>query len=191
MDMKTKSSLLLIVLVIFSVQMTRGQSAGNAVTDLLLSAYSPRNFTAEPVTDQQLDLILKCGIKAPSGRNLQPWRFTVVRDELSMKDIIGNVVAGNVLILVSGPETQERGTPDLDCGLATQNMFIAASSLGLGARIYGGPTAAANAKREALQVPAGYKVIIILRVGNIDKSVDAVSGASTRKPQEEIVNYKK
>jgi nitroreductase len=189
--MKTKSSLLLIVLVIFSIQVTRGQSTGNAVTDLLLSAYSPRNFTAEPVTDQQLDLILKCGIKAPSGRNLQPWRFTVVRDEPSMKDIIGNVVAGNVLILVSGPETQERGTPDFDCGLATQNMFIAASSLGLGARIYGGPTAAANAKREVLQVPAGYKVIIILRVGNIEKSVDAVSGASTRKPQEEIVNYKK
>ena len=189
--MKTKSSLLIIVLVIFSLQLTRGQSAGNAVTDQLLSAYSPKNFTAEPVTDQQLDLILKCGIKAPSGRNLQPWRFTVVRDEPSMKDIIGNVVAGNVLILVSGPETQERGTPDFDCGLATQNMFIAASSLGLGARIYGGPTAAANAKREALQVPAGYKVIIILRVGNIDKSVDAVSGASTRKPQEEIVNYKK
>ena len=114
--MKTKSSLLLIVLVLFTVQLTRGQSAGNAVTDLLLSAYSPRNFTAEPVTDQQLDLILKCGIKAPSGRNLQPWRFTVVRDEPSMKDIIGNAVAGNVLILVSGPETQERGTPDFDCG---------------------------------------------------------------------------
>jgi nitroreductase len=191
MYMKTKSIFLLVVLVMFSFQIAGGQSAGNAVTDLLLSAYSPRNFTAEPVTDQQIDLILKCGIKAPSARNLQPWRFTVVRDEPSMKDIIGNVVAGNVLILVSGPETQERGTPDFDCGLATQNMFIAATSLGLGARIYGGPTAAANEKREALQVPAGYKVIIILRVGNIDKSVDAVSGASARKPQEEIVNYKK
>jgi nitroreductase len=191
MNMKTKTSLLLIVLVLFNFQLTRGQSAGNAVTDLLLSAYSPRNFTAEPVTDQQIDLILKCGIKAPSGRNQQPWRFTVVRDEPSMKDIIGNAVAGNILILVSGPETQERGTPDLDCGLATQNMFIAATSLGLGARIYGGPTAAANAKRETLQVPAGFKVIMILRVGNIDKSVDAVSGASARKPQEEIVNYKK
>lgn len=189
--MKTKSYLLLIVLVMFSVQLTMGQSEGNAVTDQLLSAYSPRNFTAEPVTDLQLDLILKCGIKAPSGRNNQPWRFTVVRDEATMKEVIGNVVAGNVLIIVSGLVSDSGNTPDFDCGLATQNMFIAASSLGLGARIYGGPIANAVSKRDLLQIPAGYKPVIILRVGSIDKSVDAVSGASTRKAQEEIVNYKK
>jgi len=189
--MKTKSTLLLIVLVILSVQLTRGQSAGNAVTDQLLAAYSPRNFTTEPVTDQQIDLILKCGIKAPSARNNQPWRFTVVRDEATMKEVIGNVNAGNVLIIISGLESEAGKTPDFDCGLATQNMFIAASSLGLGARIYGGPIANANNKRELMQLPTGYKAVIILRVGNIDNSVDAVSGASARKPQEEIVNYKK
>jgi nitroreductase len=143
------------------------------------------------VTDQQVDLILKCGIKAPSGRNNQPWRFTVVKDEATMKEVIGNVVAGNVLIIVSGLLSDSGNTPDFDCGLATQNMFTAASSLGLGARIYGGPIASANTKRDLLQIPAGYKPVIILRVGNIDKSVDAVSGASARKPQEEIVNYTK
>jgi nitroreductase len=31
------------------------------------------------VTDQQLDLILKCGIKDPSAMNNQPWRFTVIK----------------------------------------------------------------------------------------------------------------
>ncbi|MGB8358077.1 MAG: nitroreductase family protein [Bacteroidales bacterium] len=189
--MKTRSVLLLFVLIIAAGQFANGQPSGNAVTDQLLSAWSPRNFTTEPVTDQQLDLILKCGIKAPSGRNNQPWRFTVVRDEATMKEVIGNVVAGNVLILVSGLESEAGKTPDFDCGLATENMFLAATSLGLGARIYGGPAGAANEKREALQVPTGYKIVVILRVGNIDKSVDAVSGASARKPQEEIVNYKK
>jgi nitroreductase len=191
MAMKIKPILLLFVVVILSGQLMTGQSSGNAVIDQLLSAYSPRNFTSEPVTDQQLDLILKCGIKAPSARNNQPWRFTVVRDEPSMKEIINNVVPGNVLILVSGLESKEGGTPDFDCGLAAENMFIAASSLGLGARIYGGPSGTANTKREALQVPSGYKVVVILRVGNIDRSVDAASGASPRKPSEEIVNYKK
>jgi hypothetical protein len=39
--------------------------------------------------------------------------------------------------------------------------------------------------------PAGYKIVVILRIGNIDKSVDAVSAASARKKAEEIVNYKK
>jgi len=32
-------------------------------------------------------------------------------------------------------------------------------------------------------------VVMILRVGNIDRSVDAVSGATPRKTTEEIVNY--
>jgi nitroreductase len=189
--MKTRSFLLLFVLVIAAGQLASGQSSGNAVVDQLLSAWSPRNFTTEPVTDQQLDLILKCGIKAPSGRNNQPWRFTVVRDEATMKEVIGNVVPGNVLIIVSGLESETGKTPDFDCGLATENMFLAATSLGLGARIYGGPAGAANEKREALQVPTGYKIVVILRVGNIEKPVDGVSGASARKPQEEIVNYKK
>lgn len=187
--MKPKSIFLLLLTVMISSQVINAQSSGNAVVDQLLAAWSPRNFTSEPVTDQQLDLILQCGIKAPSARNNQPWRFTVVRDESAMKEVIGNVVPGNVLILVSGVESKEGGTPDFDCGLATQNMFIAATSLGLGARIYGGPAGAANAKRESLQVPAGYKIVVILRVGNIDKSVDAVSAASARKKAGEIVNY--
>jgi nitroreductase len=190
-NMKIKSAILLISLVIVASQSLNGQNAGNAVTDLLLSAWSPRNFTTEPVTDQQVDLILKCGIKAPSGRNNQPWKFTVVKDEATMKDIIGNVVAGNVLIIVSGLESESGKTPDFDCALATENMFIAATSLGLGGRIYGGPVANANNKREALHIPAGYKIVMILRVGNIDKNVDAVSGATPRKSQEEIVNYVK
>jgi len=189
--MKTKTFSLLVVLLLFSVQHITAQQSGNAGVDLLLSAYSPRNFTTEPVTDQQLDMILKCGIKAPSARNAQPWRFTVVRDETSMKELMPNVLPGNVLILVSGAEAQDGKTPDFDCGLAAENMFVAATSLGLGARIYGGPAAVANGKREAMQVPAGYKVVIILRVGNIDKSVDAVSAATPRKTPEEIVNYKK
>ncbi|HUW93732.1 MAG TPA: nitroreductase family protein [Bacteroidales bacterium] len=189
--MKIKSTLLLFALIMVSGQLMTGQTTGNGVVDLLLSAYSPRSYTTQAVTDQQLDLILKCGIKAPSARNIQPWRFTVVRDEPTMKEIIPNIVEGNVLILVSGVESKEGGTPDFDCGLAAENMFIAATSLGLGARIYGGPAGTANTKREALQVPMGYKVVVILRVGNINNSVDAASGASPRKTAEEIVNYKK
>lgn len=189
--MKTKSALLLAAFLVVAAQLVNGQDAGNAVTDLMLSASSPRNFTTVPVTDQQVDLILKCGIKAPSGRNNQPWRFTVVKDEALMKSIIDNVDAGNVLIVISGKLSDSGQTPDFDCALATENMFIAATSLGLGGRIYGGPVARANLKREILQIPAGYRIVMILRVGNIDRSVDAASGATSRKSQEEIVNYVK
>jgi nitroreductase len=187
--MRIKLSLLIIVL--FSASAMNGQTSENCVVQELFKAYSEKAYSTEPVTDQQLDLILKCGIKAPSARNNQPWKFTVIRDEATMQEAIGNAVAGNVLIIVSGIESKEGTTPDFDCGLATESMFIAAHGLGLGARIYGGPVGNINSKKELFQIPSGYKAVIILRIGNIDKNVDAVSGATTRKTSEEIVNYKK
>jgi nitroreductase len=187
--MKAKLFILLISMLFAAGQLTYGQTSGNPVTDQLLSAWSPRNYTTEPVTDQQIDIILKCGIKAPSARNNQPWHFTVVKNEAMMKEIIPAAVAGNVLFVISGKETETGGTPDFDCGLAAENMFIAATSLGLGARIYGSPVAAAIKSREPLQIPAGYKPVIILRTGNTEKSADAASGATPRKTIDEVVNF--
>ena len=42
--------------------------------------------------------------------------------------------------------------------------------------------------KEVLEIPGDYRVISVLQVGNIDKSVVATSSASTRKSIEEIVN---
>jgi len=187
--MKTKVTFLLIA--IFAVSKLFGQATDNCVTSVILSGYSEKAYTSEPVTDQQLDLILKCGIKAPSARNIQPWKFTVIKDEATMKEIVNDVVPGNVLVIVSGIESESGTTPDFDCGLATESMFLAAHGLGLGARIYGSPTGNINSKKELFQIPSGYKAVIVLRIGNIDKSVDAVSAATPRKKFEEVVNYKK
>ncbi len=187
--MKTKLSLL--VIVFFTVSKLFGQATDNCVTSVLLSGYSERSYTTAPVTDEQLDLILKCGIKAPSGRNIQPWKFTVIKDEATMKEIISDVVPGNVLVIISGIESDSGTTPDFDCALATESMFLAAHGVGLGARIYAGPTGSINSKKELLQIPSGYKAVIVLRIGNVDKSVDAVSAATPRKKFEEVVNYKK
>lgn len=187
-----KTILTLLLVAILAGGQLKGQASGNCVTDAILTGYSVRSYTSEPVTDQQLDLILKCGIKAPSARNLQPWKFTVIRDESTMKEIIADVVQGNVLIIVSGVESEQGGnTPDFDCGLATHSMFVAAEGLGLGARIYGSPVNTVIENREICQIPDGYKPVIVLRIGNIDKSVDAVSAATPRKVSEEVINYKK
>ena len=184
-----KFSLLVIALVVFAKM--NGQTSTSCVTDVILSGYSERAYTTLPVTDQQLDIILKCGIKAPSARNNQPWKFTVIRDEAALKEIIPNIASGNLVIVVSGVESQTGTTPDFDCGLAAESMFIAAHGLGLGARIYGGPAGTINSKKDAFQIPAGYKAVVALRIGNIDKSVDAVSAATPRKKAEELINYKK
>jgi nitroreductase len=186
--MKIKLSLL--VFAFFTVAELHGQISDNCVADVILTGYSERAYTSEPVTDQQLDLILKCGIKAPSARNIQPWKFTVIKDEATMKEIVNNVVPGNVLVIVSGIESEGGDTPDFDCGLATESMFVAAHGLGLGARIYGSPAGNINSNRELFQIPPGYRAVVVLRIGNIDKNVDAVSAATSRNVPEEVINYK-
>jgi hypothetical protein len=70
-------------------------------------------------------------------------------------------------------------------------LIVAAHILGLGARIYGGPVGNINSKKELFQIPSGYKAVVVLRIGNINKSVDAVSSATPRNKPEEVINYKK
>jgi nitroreductase len=190
--MKRKTFISVLFVIFLATGMLSGQKSGNSVTDVILSGYTARRFTTEPVSDSNIELILKCGLKAPSARNSQLWKFTVVKDNALISEIIPNSTAGNILIVVSGQEPVQQGmNVDFDCALATENMFVAAQSLDLGAHIYTGPVSNINlTRKQALGIPDGYKAISVLRIGNIDKNIDAVSSASTRKKIEEVVNYK-
>lgn len=187
-----KKSLISVLVVLLAGTLTmKSQSSGNKVIDVIMSGYSAKMFITKAVSDSEIDLIVRCGIKAPSARNKQLWKFTVIRDSAVIKEAIPNITPGNILICISGPEDAQGMNIDFDCALATENMYIAAQSLGLGAHIYTGPVNNINStKRQLLEIPAGYRVVSVLRVGNIDKSVDATSSASARKKPEEVVNYR-
>lgn len=187
-----KKSVISVLVVLLAGTLTlKSQSNGNNVIDVILSGYSAKMFITKPVSDSETDLIVKCGMKAPSARNKQLWKFTVIKDSTIVKEAIPNTTSGNILIAISGPEDSQGINIDFDCALATENMYIAAQSLGLGAHIYTGPVNNINAtKKQVLGIPEGYRVVSILRVGNINKSVDATSSASTRKKPEEVVNYR-
>ncbi|MBN1782380.1 nitroreductase family protein [bacterium] len=165
-----------------------GQTAGNKIIDFILSAYSTRTFSEKPVQDSEIEQILKCGIKAPSARNSQPWKFTVVKDTSKVQGLFRSINQGNVIIIVSGPE--EGRNIDFDCALAVENMYLAAQGMGLGARIYTGPVRRIDEEmKKTLAVPDGYRVVALLRIGNLDNRSDAISAASARKEMNEVVNY--
>lgn len=187
-----RSIIQVMMVLLFSTTFLKAQTTGTSTTNVILSNPSASVFSTKPVTDSEIDLIVQCGIKAPSSRNQQPWKFTVVKDAELITGIIQNAVDGNVLIVVSGVEDQNTGmASELDCALATENMFIAAQSLGLGARIYTGPIRNVNESfKENLGIPEGYRAVTILRIGNLDQGVDAISSASTRKEIGEVVIYK-
>ena len=188
-----KKSLMSIFLVLFlGTGVLKCQTVANSLIEVIMKGYEPKMFTAKPVLDSEIELILKCGLKAPSARNRQLWRFTVVKDKTLIEDFIPNFTPGNILIIISGQESPPEGANvDIDCAIATAFMYIATQSLGLGGQIYTGPVSKVNlTKKLILEIPEGYKVISLLRVGNFDKSVDAISAASTRKNLDEVVNYK-
>jgi nitroreductase len=52
----------------------------DATMKVIQDRRSIRDYTDEPVSDQDLDMILEAARQAPSGENAQPWRFIIVRD---------------------------------------------------------------------------------------------------------------
>jgi nitroreductase len=55
------------------------------ITQVLLERRATNSFKSDPVPDEYLEAILKLGAQAPSGYNLQPWRFIVVRNDENRK----------------------------------------------------------------------------------------------------------
>ncbi len=78
-------------------------------------------------------------------------------------------------------------SPDasFDCGLAAQNMVIAASSLDYGVKIVSSPTMSLNGENhdalcEKLGVDPSMQAVAVLLIGKADTGTDATSGATTR-----------
>lgn len=65
----------------------------DAALKVIQERRSIREYTAEPVSDEALNLILESARLAPSGENAQPWRFVIVKDE-SLRKKIGALGGG-------------------------------------------------------------------------------------------------
>ncbi|MDR2402434.1 MAG: nitroreductase family protein [Spirochaetaceae bacterium] len=168
-----------------------GLGAQEAKAASILNHYATRNFIAGAVNRTDLETILQAGVRAPSANNRQPWQFTVVQNQDLAKQIVSNIVDGNVLIIISGPDGQNDGRVILDCALATESIYLAAQALGYGSRIYTGPMNAINRSlKTALSLPTDYSAVALVRVGRVQSGVDAVSAASGRKNLNAVVNYK-
>ena len=89
-----KIKLFLLIIALSAITSVYGQTTESEVINVIFSSASERNYISDPVTDQQLDLILKSGIKAPSALNNQPWKFTVIKDEAIMKNAINDHQCG-------------------------------------------------------------------------------------------------
>jgi len=183
-----KRILVYVVFFLVTATIIIGQPKTANFVDFIKSTYSARKFVPGAISGTDLEKILNCGIKAPSARNSQMWKFMVLKETGLLKDIFRDHVEGNVCIIISGETDKgDKVAIAFDCALATQNMYLAAQALGLGSHIYTGPVAMVNGSKEKYSIPKGYEVVSLLRIGKIEPNVDAATAASKRKPYSEVV----
>jgi nitroreductase len=109
--------------------------------EAILSRRSIRKYTSDPVTDEEIEIMLQAGMASPSSGNAQPWHFIVIRDHSTLDEIpkfhpYASMLPGaKAAILVCGDEMLENhpGRWPLDCSAATENILLAAHALGIGA----------------------------------------------------------
>ena len=166
----------------------------NPVLSNMMARRSIRKYLDKPVEHEKLEVIVKCGINAPSGMNRQPWIVRVVEDQKLIADV-------NEVFKQENPEqvandkdfknmfrnapnlicvcTPANGGGELDAGLLGENMMLAAQSMGLGTCCLGGPVRflLSNEKckffLDRLDIPADYKLNYILAIGYPDEQPDA------------------
>jgi nitroreductase len=108
--------------------------------EALMTRRSVRGFTADPVTDEELEVVLRAAMAAPSASNERPWRFVTIREPGAIARLARTtpftapLKTAPVAIVVCADRsaTKYPGFWVIDCSAAIENALIAAHATGLG-----------------------------------------------------------
>lgn len=127
------------------------------MNDVLLSIkerFTCRDFGPEPLTQEQVGALADAALASPSAMNAQPWHIIVVTDkklidemdEYAMSDkntpYYGRIMERGGKMFYNAPcvvviAINDSDWAPLDAGIVSQNISLAAHSMGLGSCICG------------------------------------------------------
>ncbi|UCB59923.1 MAG: nitroreductase family protein [Candidatus Bathyarchaeota archaeon] len=142
------------------------------------SRRSIRSFNDKAVSDEEIEKLIDAARFAPSAGNLQPWEFIIVKEPKRKRQL--SVAALNqhfieeapIVIVVCANETRSgrrygrRGVTLYciqDTAAATQNLLLAAYSLGLSTCWIG--AFREKLVRESLKTPSHVRPVAMIPVG--------------------------
>jgi nitroreductase len=156
----------------------------NETIKIIKQRRSVRSFADEQIKEEELQAVLEAGLYAPNA-GVQAWHFTVIQNkelldrlnfeakevakqldiehlrELGNDDEFNCLYGAPALLIVSGNE-QAPIPLEADCAAATQNILLAAESIGLGScwiffvmLAFNSPQGAKL--RKELKIPERYK----------------------------------
>ena len=151
----------------------------NSVLKAIRDRRSSSGFKSTQVDEKKLNAVLEAGRWAPSWANTQPWRFITITDERTKERMSEAVSTFYKIVIKDAPiciavcvnpkkdpfHFIEDGTT------ATQNMALAAHSLGLGTSWIGvfslrdEKNSSEKKLKKILDVPKEWRLISILPIG--------------------------
>jgi nitroreductase len=116
----------------------------NDTLQTIFNRKSVRSYKDGAVSKEQLTLLARAGMAAPTAVDSRPWDFILVTDKAVLKKLCGVLPYAKIAeqagsaIIVTGDLNRQFGGKDasfwmLDCSAASENILLAAESMGLGA----------------------------------------------------------
>lgn len=115
-------------------QITKKEAALSAI----YNRKSVRSFIKDrPVSNEDVQALIKAGMSAPSGKDTRPWEFVIINDRAILDKMAEELPTAKMLsqapmaIVVCG-DTIRSSYWYLDCSAATENILLAAEAMELG-----------------------------------------------------------
>ncbi|HEY3414806.1 MAG TPA: nitroreductase family protein [Armatimonadota bacterium] len=158
--------------------MAKPAKTDNPIHEILVQRWSPRAFTAQPVSEEDLRSILEAARWAASSFNEQPWRYIVAtRDRpeqfarvLECLVPANQAWARNAQVLMLGVVKETFTHNDApnrsaahDLGAASANMTFEATARGLAVHQMGGILP--DKAREVFGIPEGFHAATAIAIG--------------------------
>lgn len=149
----------------------------NETLKTILTRHTVRHFLCDAVKAEDLEMICRAAMSAPSACNKQMWQFVVIRERAKLDGMLEFLPNAKMLaqaqaaIVICGDPAEDFGFYwQQDCSAATENALLAVHALGLGACWCGlyprEERAAATAKY--LGIPKNIIPMAVLAIGYPD-----------------------
>ena len=167
-------------------QQTADIDTASVVNDLMMSRRSIRAYKDSVISREALNEILKYGINAPNGQNLQSYEIRVIDSPALIDSITQAVVKDNPKIaerdgfkniFVNAPSVvciacdTQYDMAQIDCGLLGENIILAAWAKGIGSCCLGSSarwildSPSAKPYLDRMAFSKGYKLLYCIALG--------------------------
>lgn len=163
----------------------------------LLRTRQIREFTDEPISEADIELLADVARWSGSSTNSQPWRFIVIREEATIRSIAAagmpqtrSLRSATGAIAIALPEEKGRAISHAyDEGRAAERILVAATMLGLGAGIAWILAPVRGTVVELLHLPDEWRVRTVVAIGHPSAAARLPRSApgKARLPRDEVV----